>query len=126
MNEKYVISLEWSKKLDEVGFKKESEFLWYKCSLSSMGHKTHWTLNPGSTECILEETPAYLAGELLEELPEWWKDGGKGVLVFRNYGIYFVQLRKDGFNKPIVDFNDDILPNALAAMICYLKQEKII
>jgi hypothetical protein len=122
--ENHVTSLEMSKRLVEVGFKKDTEYLW-------IVHKE--VDKPEYSNCILSIHrdkiidypkdfwnfyPAPLATEILEELPS-----GIKIIKCKKNLLYLVSMKEE---KGIKGFQDKSLPNALALMYCYLTKEKII
>jgi len=122
MKTNHVVSLEIAKQLKEVGWKKDTMFWW--CN----GATTHLFTTPTHlhfSECKADHFPAPLATEILEELPDWWGENEAGIIIFKDCGTWFVQCKKNMLDKPIVDFNDDNLCNALAKMWLYLKKNKL-
>ena len=127
MNEKYCVSLEWAKKLKEAGISVESEHYWKNYSLTAYNYekvdfylddKTYDDDDCSSNQYERERHPdqviypAPIAEELLEILP---KD--TQISKFKNTFGVFYSLNKAENVK---------LSDALAALVCRLKQEGLI
>ena len=135
----HVTSLEWSKKLKEAGWKKETEFWWvpvyyYNFDVKNRNRKdfeivpndfqySDEVVGRGKPEIDKSKKSSYskwqqrlsapLATELLEELPDIRISNKKEVLYIedRENNLWYLRYTKK-----------DTLPNALAAMWCYLKE----
>lgn len=114
--EKHVTSLEWSKKLKETGWTKNTIYSWvrrWKGSFEEKDEFGDWYLSAASVFSKIDECyPAPLATELLDELPDW-------VNIVRcphdrSLEIKFLIYLNDK------NFSDKSLPNALAAMWCQM------
>jgi hypothetical protein len=139
--EHYVASKEWAEKLKKAGWKRPTEFYWveYLDDPGSFIRKRELCVNILSSMelcgdiIIKNKYPAPLTDELLEVLPfqldcyraEWIDD------------IYRLRITKDAVYKQIsyasksknliVPLSEDkSLPNALAAMLCYLAEQGIV
>ena len=131
--EKHVTSLEWSRKLKEAGWKKGTEFWWIITST------TNWHVSYGKPDKTWQKMnqgnfyPAPLATELLEELPN---------SLYTLDSRYHFYLSWESVNdkkqynceltphEPVCERTlslaktvyGETLPNALAAMWCYLNK----
>lgn len=124
--EDQVCSLESAKKLKELGVSQESLFYWrkYQNWLVDLG-----TNCPGDHEWTdeeVDETSAYTTAELMKLLPEMiMQDGNKTILVMGKVnGEYVIGYRP--FSRIIVEFRDIYFPKAMAKMLIYLIENKLI
>ncbi|MFA5154187.1 MAG: hypothetical protein WC554_16675 [Clostridia bacterium] len=73
------------------------------------------------SERHLEYLPAPSSEELLEVMPDWSDANDMmGIIVFRDCGIYFVQLKRYLSDAYKVDFNSESLSEALGKMCLWL------
>jgi len=111
----HVTSLELSKQLKEVGWKKETEFWYLPCF---NGELEEWHLVPKKEICgcggCKRAVPAPISDELLEELPKF-----VAITKLNDNSYSVILLGTD------IDFRSN-LPNALAKMWLYLKKEGLI
>lgn len=128
----HVTSLEVSKKLKEVGWKKETEFWWItKTRINSGDGHSGWykeevkgifELSYGKQGYVNSvRFPAPLATELLEELPINSK-GGYNLTMYK-YDIGYYAGYADSKNEDCIA---NTLPNALAKMYLYLTKKGLI
>ncbi len=142
MNPKYVTSLELSKKLFEVGFKKETGYYWVEHKeIDKPAYSNCIVL--GSTKDLINYPREFwniytapLTDELLEELPSCINQN-KIVYKLEIYKFiydfnvgYFEKFSLDNWKKGKVKIFHHLLnnslPNALAHMWLYLKKEGVI
>lgn len=123
--EKYCTSLELSKQLKEVGWKKETKFWWVNYSYSQeMGlnliEDFQITDRPikigGINSKKFNNFPAPLTDEILEELP-------KCLINYSKDYPFMITLQNQGVTEMQEDRN---LPNALAKMWIYLKKRRVV
>lgn len=138
MNEKRVTEIELSKKLCELGVPQRSEFWWNQ-------HQTYdgeifWELK-SIKDGFNGSCSAYLSDELLEWLPdvfvgriykepdygegkEWNSPGAHwtGGFKIKNWNVSYRQHK----TPCQTDLDDKSLPNALAKLLIYLIEQKII
>ena len=116
--EKYVTSLELSKKLKELGVKHKFNYLWIK-------EVDGWFLYDIYSEkhigCIF--VPAFLSDELLEILP---KDINISTIVHECVNNEWIITIFHRWNKKSFISDNSSLPNALAKMLIYLIENKLI
>jgi hypothetical protein len=110
------LSLETSKKLVELGMKLETEKWWIK---------TKWRdfriVLGKRIKGVIHIYPAPSSDELLEVMPDWSDANDMmGIIVFRDCGIYFVQLKRYLSDAYKVDFNSESLSEALGKMCLWL------
>jgi len=121
MNPNYCVSLEMAKKLKEVGWKKNTEFLWKRHSLSGnftdpreyeykIMHLEGFSISKNDNIY-----PAPLAAEILEELQNYL------ITIETDIENYRVIFDGDSYEE----FNDESLCDALAKMWIYLKNKVI-
>lgn len=124
----HLTSLEWSKRLGELGVPQKSVFVWRKyqnwiCELRSFDYtEKGWHINE------LEERPAFLSSELGEFLP------GKYNSVKRFDNKFWII--EDGEKECEMCIQDEIIfhyqtiadteVNARSAMLCYLIENGLI
>ena len=135
MNKKYVISLEISKRMKDLGFKQESLWYWEESTHSIKNNDKTFTL------ALLKERrlkaiwikyySAYTVAELGTILPDWFftmrLDGGRGwCCVDEDAPIdsYGVKIDKKGGYYP--ECLADTEANARGLMACYLKENKLL
>jgi hypothetical protein len=136
--ESYVVSLEWSKKLKEAGWKKETIYYWVQELPNKIHEKGKVALEsaPKEGELIIEyfmgtkamfhSFSAPLATEILEELPfrlrreddDYWL-----WITKMKHGGYRVQYSDNSHLGAFPIFKDDSLSCSLAAMWIYLQKE---
>lgn len=131
MTEHYVTSLTWSKRLKACGVEQKSEFWWFKYKGTNRKYHLDDHINDVSgigMSVVAEKYSAYLTDELAGMLPNTL-GVGEGLTITKypkhwtiRYGVPERMLLP---YKNIV-FKDDSLPNALAAMVEYLKQKGLI
>lgn len=125
----YVTSLEWSERLKKAGMEQKSEFLWcHQIDNVETGHRG-WYINPSDDPVGDIQLPAYLSDELAGMLPAKLSDGRMLQIVKISNGEYWVTYEMPFVidDSPISKtFLAETLPNALAAMVEYLRKEKII
>jgi len=137
--EKYVTSLELSKELYEVGFRKETKFWWKQKIIYvekvCLGIESYELVKEcPKTDSPYKRYPAYLSDELLEILPEKITKGDENYLrkIVVGFGYAMIRYLQAGIGseKIIGDYTLDIdgvlLPNSLAKMAIYLKEQEII
>jgi len=129
--EQHVVSLELSKKLKELGIKQESQFYWVLSENLGNDNFYLWDHKPTSTK---QNWSAYLATELLEILPYtvYWNDDEKGqfdnlklridVSTGHVYSVYYTGMLWTTKGLQI----ENSLPNALAKMLIYLKENNLL
>jgi hypothetical protein len=145
MIENHVVNLDLSKQLYDLGIKKPSLFYWQLEDQSDIEkYKTEWIVLYGLDENIfrVEKSiiyPAYLATELLEILPYFINHKNDCP----NYYLYISHAILDDVNKikkywigyhswvpfseeKIPSIDDELLPNALAKMLIYLVENKLV
>ncbi len=132
--ENQVCAREWSKKLGKLGVKQES--LWYWVHFKSVtGYKqiVLWKKDRAlgnQPKGFGEKIGIYSAftcaelGEIISDKTSWWED--KGIYIFNDCSTWFVQMRKWGYGEIIHDVNRELLANALAKMLVYLLENKLI
>lgn len=126
-------SLELSKQLKEAGLKAESEFYWLIDSPDPKTGKERSRLEYcGNDKPLSDEwkeiIPAYLTDELLNELPHevyCVKDYTTVTTDPDSQQVFYYRVNY-GLGKKPVYFESKSLPNALAKMWLYLKQEGLI
>lgn len=119
-------SLESSKRLKELGCPQESLFYWRKYQNWLIDLGTNCPGEWGWTDEEVDETSAYTTAELGELLPEMiMQDGNKTILVMGKVnGEYVIGYRP--FSRIIVEFRDIYFPKAMAKMLIYLIENKLI
>jgi len=116
------VTKEWAEKLKKARYpQRDSAFCWYFNHEAEVVHLVHNSEDQNGVICA-----APTASEILEKLPsrEFNKNGYltfcKGIA---DYRVYWTSQNSGIW---IADFNDLLLPNALAKMYCYLVQENLI
>ncbi len=126
-----VADLSHSKKLIEAGIKLETEFWWRSDGGKewSLFNKENVFISTSNLDYYIEAYPAPLPCELMEKLPaiikeqekEWWLTIQK---VTKNY--YTVDYPEETMKKTLLSGGDKTLANALADMLVYLKENKLL
>ncbi len=124
MTPHHVTSLDWSKKLKEAGVPQKSEFYYTKNGIESINQ-----LPSGRVRSY--HVSAFLSDELAEMLPPIFNinDESYHCVIQRGLAgnLYYAIIRKlEKTEVSIKKFSDKFLPNALAAMVVYLKERKTI
>jgi hypothetical protein len=125
MIEKHVVNFELSKRLHELGVNKgklcNSIFSWESCKDGS----TQLVMSEWLSTALnsLHQTPAYTASELLEMIPFDIKNDGN-FDIGKDEGKYEARYMFDDGIYPILC--DENLSNALAKMLIYLIENKIV
>lgn len=122
--EQQVCNLELAKKLKELGVKQDSLFYYSIGPLDDslqIGKLDHGWSEP------VENISAFTINELLEMLPEFT---GRELTIKRGNNYYLVYYDKNSIgaitdNEHISDQIDESLCNALAKMLCYLKENNL-
>ncbi len=122
--EKHCVGLEIAKQLKKSGWNKETEYLWiYHGDASGC----RWELYRDSDwddKGFIEQCYAPIATELLEEIPNKIESTYLSIIKM-DKGTYVVQYCEED-NNTVKDFGDLSLPDALAKMWIYLKENKLI
>lgn len=121
----HVPNLELSKRLKEAGFPQESDFWWVNQpngGLRTSGYKWKLESKPRTRILQYEYIAAPLATELLERLPAEIKNGGKEywLRVGKNIPYYEIGYCDNGTCLPTTA--GMTLPDALAEMWLWLKE----
>lgn len=135
MNEHYVTSREWSERLKKAGVEQESEFYWFKDFDTDKHILITKEEKQWKVKSITETFSAFLSDELLRMLPE--RISHRRCLYItptpeelrpdeNNWYVFYEKATTffDETNNP--EFGAETLPNALAAMVEYLRKEKIL
>lgn len=143
MNEHFVTSLEWSKRLKKAGVPQVSEFYWIKAKYDKDFHLGKWKnqeefdkdekniwngLGISSyleieVEQAIEWYSAYLSDELAGMLPDYIEIRKSDRRSYEAYKCWY-PLPEGEKDYPL--FGEKYLPNALAAMVEYCKQKGLI
>lgn len=129
--ENHVVSLDLSKKLNELGVINPSLFYWIKlCKDKEEYEIDPATINGGPMGCCWNHYSAYIATELLEILPRNVLEGGREYYLKIAPAInqecieWKVSYIHGGFDF-LKFFYEEYLQNSLAKMIIYLMENKL-
>lgn len=127
--ESITVSLEWAKKLQTAGWPHGGYFAWYiypdlppdqREPGVEQPHEDLEKHHDKGWKVKLEHYRAPTAEEILQRLPTF--------VIFNNNGKFGIQCKKNemnGYNKN-VEFMNDSLANATAAMWIYLKENNLL
>lgn len=138
MNEHYVTSLEWSKRLKKAGVEEKAEYWWEFDGLDEyklVSEKEKLLHQVNGSYSRQRFYAAYLTDELAGMLPPSLTSDDVGEP--QEYGSTWLTIEKDRKNWVVSYENSNhqmfieqqvgyTLPNALAAMVEYLRKEKIV
>lgn len=130
MIEPHIIDLGYAKKLDELGVKKESIFSWYQ-RLNVLGEDPYVGITRKAQHNPKEimEISAYTASELMEILPSVVDAEGHDVFLCAKKDIinyYVAYCTSDGDLDIFSDFKDESISNALAKMLIFMVENKLV
>jgi len=143
-SEDLVCSLELAKKLDELGVKQKSLFYWTYSNM--FGNETHYLqyfepIEGGyDEEAMVDDIPAYTVaelGEMLNNISFYYKGSHRleRHFTYKNLHISFNQPKKywfcyitndGGYTHVDSQSRDENLANALAKLLSYLLEKKLI
>lgn len=131
--ENQVCSLELAKRLKELGVKQDSCFYW------GINDDIFQPTEPDTNKYVV--CSAFTVAELVELSPPTYSDGEMGFNISKGTEGYMVshydfenetteyEENSDEDDRAIIHdlcFEDVVLPNALAKMLCYLLENKLI
>lgn len=123
MIENHVVNLELSKRLYELGFKKDSIFSW---NYEKDQNKWQIWWNEFQQD-YPKQIPAYFSTELLEILPVFikvWEENNYLRILKSSIEDYQVEYSRAGYDFSCIE-HDESLPNALAKMLIHLIEKKL-